>query len=260
MGKLFGSRSFEPVIDHPDLNKCPDCDCFFAGDNCPLCGKECPEHMRAGNRPAPKAEKPKKNRSRIRGVKFIDWYHTWWFIILMMFVFPILGIVLLITSPHEKWKKAVFIGVTVLYMAFSTFGINYIISNVSEIWSAPVNTSLTKEEYMAKCQPVTAEQFYRTPDEYTDSYVCIKVKITAKVTYVDSYNLPKDYVCYLGEGENGSEFKLILRDCLLADKQRFVPGDVITVYGEGAGEAQAYDAGYTPISAPCLNMAYVGME
>ena len=38
MGKLLGAHdSYE--LDRPDLNKCPDCGCFFDGDNCPLCGK-----------------------------------------------------------------------------------------------------------------------------------------------------------------------------------------------------------------------------
>ena len=49
-------RSFENYdeLDRPDLNKCPDCGCFFGQDYCPICGKLCPEEMRAGNRAAVK--------------------------------------------------------------------------------------------------------------------------------------------------------------------------------------------------------------
>ena len=40
MGRMLGSFDNPEELDRPDLNKCPDCNCFFAGDNCPLCGKE----------------------------------------------------------------------------------------------------------------------------------------------------------------------------------------------------------------------------
>lgn len=45
--------------DFPELNKCPDCETFFADANRPICGKECPEEFRAGNR---KPIKQKKHR------------------------------------------------------------------------------------------------------------------------------------------------------------------------------------------------------
>ena len=60
MGRMLGAFADDGELDRPDLNKCPDCNCFFAGNNCPICGKECPEEMRAGNR-AP--VKPKKQPS-----------------------------------------------------------------------------------------------------------------------------------------------------------------------------------------------------
>ena len=39
MGRLLGSFADREELDRPDLNKCPDCKCFFGGDNCPICGK-----------------------------------------------------------------------------------------------------------------------------------------------------------------------------------------------------------------------------
>ena len=51
---MLGAFADDEGFDRPDLNQCPDCKCFFEGDNCPLCGKECPENMRAGKRPAAK--------------------------------------------------------------------------------------------------------------------------------------------------------------------------------------------------------------
>ena len=259
MGRLLGVHSDDQELDRQDLNKCPDCDCFFAGDNCPLCGKVCPENMRAGNRAVVKPKR-KKRRSGNGRVRFIDWYHSWWFIVIMMFFFPLVGIILLITSPHETWKKTVFVAVAVLYMVISFFGIGNIISGISDLWSSPVDDSLTKEEYISTCESVTAEQFYRSADGYKDDFVSVKLRVIKKVTYIDKHYTEKDYVCYLCEAEDGSEFKLVIRDCLLEDKQRFISGDVLTVYGEDAGECEVHDADYTYFTAPCLNMAYVVSE
>lgn len=105
MGKLLGAHDSEE-LDRPDLNKCPDCQCFFAGDNCPLCGKPCPEEMKAGNRAKVKPTKRKRSPNAGR-VTFIPWYHSWFFIILMMFVMPIVGIILLCTSPYRLKTKII---------------------------------------------------------------------------------------------------------------------------------------------------------
>lgn len=74
MGRMLGSFDPEDELDRPDLNKCPDCGCYFATDNCPLCGKVCPPEMRAGARVEPK--KRRKRRAGSGRVQFIPWYHT----------------------------------------------------------------------------------------------------------------------------------------------------------------------------------------
>ena len=81
-----------------------------------------------------------------------------------------------------------------------------------------------------------------------------------KVTYFDKNYIEKDYVCYLCEDVQGGEYRLVIRDCLLENQQRFVAGDVITIYGEGAGECCVFDFAYNYITAPCINMAYVVLE
>ena len=258
MGKKLGAFADDEGFDRPDLNQCPDCKCFFAQDTCPLCGKVCPENMRAGNRPA---VKPKKQWRRSDSGAYISWYHTWWFIAIMMLVFPIAGIILLISSPHKTAKKVLFVALAVVYMVVSSFGFGGIFSDVRELWDRPVDNRLTKEEYIARCETATAEQIYRLVDGYEDKFVCVRLKVVEKVTYVDEYYNNKDYVCYLcEEDENGSSYKIVIRDCLLDERQRFVSGDVITVYGEGAGECEVYNAEYNYTTAPCINMAYVDFE
>ena len=89
---------YDESFDRPDLNFCPDCKCYFAGDNCSICGKVCPEEMRAGNR------KPKKvKKQRGSGVCYvIPWYQSWWFILILVFVFPLAAIILAATSDNRR--------------------------------------------------------------------------------------------------------------------------------------------------------------
>ncbi|MBE6670867.1 MAG: hypothetical protein E7593_01535 [Ruminococcaceae bacterium] len=259
MGRMLGAFDDNQELDRPDLNKCPDCGCYFDGDNCPLCGKECPENMRAGNRPAVKKKRQRRNSSSGR-VTFVDWYHSWWFIAIAMLLFPIAGIILLITSPHKLWKKILFIIIGIIYFIISTFGIGNFISDIGEMFNEPVDSSLTREEYIEKCETVSPEKFYRSADGYKEKFVSITVRVTKTLTYSDNYYADNEFNCYLCEDVNGSEFKIIVRDCLLADKQKFISGDVITIYGEGAGQRSAYDSEYTDWTEPCLNMAYVVLE
>lgn len=259
MGKLLGAYADDQELNRPDLNKCPDCNCFFEGENCPLCGKECPEEMHAGNRPEVKAKKRKRSSGTGR-VTFIDWYHSWWFIGLMIIIFPVIGIILLFTSPHERWKKILFIAIAVVYAVISTLGISNIISEVTNMFDPPVEDTLTKSEYVSKCEVITPEQFIRSNDGYKDRFVCTKLKIVRRVTYTDSFYNDKDYLCYLCEDESGSDYKFVLRDCLLEDQQRLISGDVVTVYGEGGGECEVYDDEYNYYTLPCLNMAYIVLE
>ena len=95
--------------DYPELNKCPDCETFFADLNCPLCGKECPEAFRAGNRKPVKVKKQRRRGSE--RVQFVPWYFSTWFIILMLVVQPIIGLVLMWAGG---WRKPAKIVVTVL--------------------------------------------------------------------------------------------------------------------------------------------------
>jgi hypothetical protein len=112
MGKMLGAFDNPEELDRPDLNKCPDCECYFAGDNCPLCGKECPEEMRAGNRKPPKKQRHRKGGSG--RVYFIEWYHRWWCILLATLFAAPLGIILMLTSPHKKVWKVIYTVVVVL--------------------------------------------------------------------------------------------------------------------------------------------------
>ena len=257
MGRLLGSHADELELDRPDLNKCPDCGCYFPQDNCPLCGKTCPEEMRAGNRAPVKPAKVRRGgRER---VVFVEWYHSWWFIILTMMIgFPIIGIILLITSPHSKKAKATFIAIGVLLMVLSFVGISGIVGRITNMWEKPVDTSLTREEYILSCELVDPETYYRSSGDYVDSFVTVELKITAKINDCDAEyegnKYPTYYVC---TPVDGGEYEILVRSCLVDSSMNFIVGDVIKVYGEGAGDITVTDdVEYENHTAPCINMAY----
>lgn len=108
MGRMLGAFDNPEELDRPDLNKCPDCECFFAGDNCPLCGKVCPEEMRAGNRRPPKKVKKRRGSSNGR-VTFMEWYHSWWCILIATVFMAPVGIILMLTSPRRTLWKVLFV-------------------------------------------------------------------------------------------------------------------------------------------------------
>lgn len=258
MGRMLGVFDSDEELDRPDLNKCPDCGCFFAQDACPLCKKICPTEMRAGNRAAVK--KKKHRRTGSGRVTFIEWYHAWWFIVLMMFLAPIVGILLLITSPHERWKKLLFAAVAAVYLLISSIGISAIVSGTLSLWDKPVDASLSEEEYVAACHSITPEQFYRSPDEYKDAYLCMTLRVVAAVEPESGYRSDAYYLCCAPDADNVAAVPVIVRDCLLSGQKKLIPGDVITVWGEGDGECSVYDSEYNRYQSSCLNMAYVGIE
>lgn len=106
MGTQLGYFSDTSPVDYPELNKCPDCETFFAAEHCPLCGKLCPEEMRAGNRK--KAKAPKKSRRSGNGrVRFVPWYLTTPVIVVALVFQPAVGLVLLWMGNWKTWVKIV---------------------------------------------------------------------------------------------------------------------------------------------------------
>lgn len=140
----------DPPSDYPDLNKCPDCETYFAQLTCPLCGKECPPEMRAGKRAVNK--KPLRDPYH-RGsgrVSFTPWYFSTPFIIIMLFVQPLIGMVLLwLGNWQRKWKIAVTAGVIFLFCLPVLAGLGLFFLGLGQGESPPVELSFSREEYIA---------------------------------------------------------------------------------------------------------------
>ena len=249
MGRMLGSFADDQELDRPDLNKCPDCDCFFASDTCPLCKKVCPEEMRAGNRKPVKQKKKRRSSGSGRSY-FISWYHRWWFIILMLALFPLVGIILCITSPHLTWKKVLCIAIYLLFPVIISAAMFAGTVFLGEVFGTPlVDDSLTREQYIAACTPVTPEDYYRSPDNYADEYLCIALKIQEQ-RVIDGETF---YICTSPVSQN---FVILVRDCLLDGKQNFLPGDLLLVYGQPSDLNYTIEFRGKVHNPPCLNIAY----
>ena len=252
MARLLGSFMDDEELDRPDLNKCPDCECYFPQDNCPICGKECPEEMRAGNRKKQKKKKARNGRSKT--VQYIDWYHRWWFIIIMLIVFPIIGIILLFGSPYKKGVKLAIAAVAIVYAIGSYYGFGRFFGQITEMFDQPVNTSLSRDEYMDKCTWLSGEDYYRRSEDHKGDFV--KIVLTVK-NYVNT----SDHEYYLCEYSDGQKvYEIYIRDCVQDNSQRLTIDDVIIVYGECAGNVSIVDYGLEYDEGPCINAAYIELK
>ena len=249
MGYLYGNQE----QDYPNLNKCPDCETFFEGLNCPLCGKECPEEFRAGIR---KPLKIKKERNTGSGrVQFVPWYLSTWFIILMLFFQPIIGLILMWKGD---WHKAAKIILTVL-LILSFFG-SFLFGGVIELIDQflfreeiPINTDLSEEEYVARCEALKAETVYREAAAREGDYVVLTVEVERIRN--DAYAYNSDYTTYYecSATEDGKTWRFLIRD--FSQGKNLIEGDRIQVYGQILGNAVIY-AGAGEISGPCIGMRY----
>lgn len=262
MGRMLGSHDGEE-LDRPDLNKCPECDCFFADDVCPICGKVCPEEMRAGNR-APVKKKKRRKHEDTR-VQFIPWYYTWWFILIMTCLFPIGGIVLLMMSPHRRWVKTLFVTLMVIYVILSTVGIPLIFGGIALFQGLfpspePVDRTMSQAEYIAACEEVSAEDYYRGTNAYLEKFVTLDLTVTERIVDSEGYYGNEKYTTYYLCTDESGTFTFLIRDCVAGEGHKnFVRGDMITVFGEGAGEVSLVDMNGHPHSAPCVYAAFLSL-
>ena len=261
MGRMLGAFADEEELDRPDLNKCPDCGCFFSDDRCPLCGKLCPESMRAGNRKKTK-QKRAKGGPQYR-VAFIDWYHRWWFIIPMLILVPIIGLILLATSPHKKGAKIAVLSIGAAYTLVSFFGIGRLIQLGKNLFYEPVDRSLTEQEYMAACESLTAEEFYRGAQQYTKKFVTMDLTVTRVSIDSEGYYSKEEYTTYYECLDRETGILILVRDCRKGDGiVNFRAGDMIRVYGEGAGQKEFYplsSEAMVPTVGICIHTAYASL-
>ena len=184
MGANLGFFAEDRERDFPELNKCPDCETFFADANCPLCGKECPEEFRAGNR---KPVKQKKHRRpSVNGrVQFVPWYHTVWFTVLMLILQPIVGLILTWTGVWKtRWKVIVTVLLVLSHVLYYGYGWLDSTFNPLNKVQPPINLELTEVEYRGKCSKLDTETLYRQANAKIGEYVQVDFEVVeVGVTY-----------------------------------------------------------------------------
>ena len=230
MSRQIGYFADDAVRDFPELNKCPDCETFFADDCCPLCGKACPEEYRSGNR---KPIKQKKRRHTSNGrVQFIPWYHSAAFVITMLLVQPLIGIVLTWTSHWKKvWKVVATVG--------GIFGAGWLAILLGFLTlmlgfgdpAYPVD-SMSRADYIEYCEVVSPETLYARSDEYYWCDVAVDVTVKEALTARREYEEQGSLTYYLCEARVGEDFyEFYLRDCRIDATDTLIVGDFITAYG-----------------------------
>ena len=251
MGRSLGYFDSDE-LDRPELNKCPDCECYFATEECPLCGKICPENFRAGNRA--KVKKPKKRKNSSGRVQFIPWYHSWLFIIAMMFIQPVIGIILFFTSPYFAKAKITTAALVVAGGLVVTcahvlvpLGVHFLLAD--QMNPSLVNDEISREEYVQLCQTMSMADYHRSAYNEGD-YVTLDLVVESKTEL-------EGYVFYLCKGmtDGDSNLKILVMDCSVDQKTNYLQGDMIRVYGECSGVVD-YDIGLSEGGLPCLYMAY----
>ena len=175
----------------------------------------------------------------------------------MLYIFPIVGIILFFTSPHSKKSKNI-VGCVVggIYMLFLALwmGIFYFSGE-----DAVVNDSITKEEYVERCEPMTVEQFYRNAYDNEGAYITLDVVVVERLTEssLDVYDQPTVSTYYRCRSANGGIVEIFIGDCNLEKQTNYLPGDRLRVYGEGGGMISVWQEDYTfTDELPCLYMAY----
>lgn len=259
MGRMLGAFADDSELDRPDLNKCPDCGCYFKQDTCPLCGKVCPEEMRAGNRKPVKPPKRKRSNPNAR-VTFVEWYHSWWVILLALIIFPIVGIVLLFTSPHKKSLKILLAAIAILYTVLISSGLGWmLLDSFFDEETEWVDTSLSREEYQTKCDSIDPETYYRAVSTYVDRFVTMELLVEQRIV-VESVDLYDETgVYYLCTDAENPEIQILIRDCSVDEVRNYLSGDVIRIWGEGAGEITAYESYEQTYTAPGVYVAYLSL-
>ena len=154
----------------------------------------------------------------------------------------------------KKWKIAVTVGavlITVLpYLVI--FGITLLgIGNRD----APVDLSLSREEYVAACETVDPSAFYRDPWGCEGDFLSFDVEIVGVHYAVEDFGgREKFYTAHVKVGDSSAVI-------LLWDYQpegeglNFVPGDRVTVYGQSAG-MKGLQTESTSFEAACLGLRY----
>ena len=122
-------------------------------------------------------------------------------------------------------------------------------------YDSPVNAKISREEYVALCEDMDVDDFYRIADDY-GRYVTMDLIVIEQCVEqsIDVHEANVTY--YRCRDLNGGELMVCVLDYNLGTPLRFLPGDMIRVYGQSAGRESFVGNPTDPTEYPCLYMAY----
>lgn len=253
----------EDERDFPELNKCPDCETFFADLTCPICGKICPEEMRAGNRKRVKVKKNPRHESHETGrVRFVPWYFTTWFIILMLFIQPLVGLILTWAGYwKKKWKILATVLLVLPYVLTILFGgVMGILATVLSNSPPPVDVDMPQAEYVALCQELPAETVYREANARLGEHVKLTMKVEG--IWEDALDYGSKYPLFFecSVEADGKTWVFLVHDYRQGDAVNLAVGDEITVWGQIGGNESITNSTVGTLSKPCINALYIEVQ
>ena len=123
--------------------------------------------------------------------------------------------------------------------------------------------SLTEQEYMAACESLTAEEFYRGAQTYQEKFVTMDLTVTRVSIDSEGYYNREEYTTYYECLDRETGILILVRDCRRGDGiVNFRAGDMIRVYGEGAGQKEFYplsSEAMVPTVGICIHTAYASL-
>jgi hypothetical protein len=163
----------------------------------------------------------------------------------MMCIMPFAGVILFITSPYSKKSKILtvcaVVGGIILTGVLGSLASGFM---GRLLWDPPINDDISREAYIERCQPMTAEEFYRNSAR-TGMYVTMDLTVAD----VDVQQDLRVYTCLGAEGETLS---VRIMDYRPDGSDVFMRGDRLRVYGECGGLTRLADG----TAVPVLFMAY----
>lgn len=116
--------------------------------------------------------------------------------------------------------------------------------------------NISPEQYKSECIDVSYDDLARKPDEYEGQ----KVKFRGKIMQVvkDSESITSEYLISVTEGEYGLWNNNVFVKLRPDNKEnKFLGDDIVTFYGESAGEHKYTSVLGQSISIPCVKAVYM---
>ena len=255
------SDSYEEP-DRPDLHKCAECGALFDGDKCPICEavrtsstircKECGREIPGDSLICPYcakriAKKAKKHRQRPSLTMVISSMAS----IILLAVIAVGGFSFIRKSPTTSGSSHT------NYVASPTGGVYKV--------SGDANTVTTRKaelvfDYKSKCSVIDFETLARNPNKHKgDFYVA-----TGQVIQVQ--NISGGVLVRLNITKNENEYYTFWEDTIVAtipigkNDDRILEDDIITIWGECAGEYTYIAVLGNEVSLPRIDAKYYELD